>query len=154
MTGSAVRRRVFRRGRAFARGTNSPWRCSTSRGRCYRTGGWPVTTRWADRPSFAGNYARVANPGAPGLAVPSNTLIRDLETNPPANAGNGRPAKQPFVQVQRWCAGLSASAWTRLDVRDGTKGPLVIEAVQCRVQARLGKGVGPEESRRAGSHHA
>jgi hypothetical protein len=30
-------------------------------------------------------------------------------------------------------------------VRDGTKGPLVVEAVQCRVTARLGKRVGPDE---------
>lgn len=79
------------------------------------------------------------------LAVPANTLIRDLETAPPVYAGRGRPAQQPFVQVQRWCAALPASAWTRLDVRDGTKGPLVIEAVQRRVLARLGKDVGPEE---------
>jgi SRSO17 transposase len=79
------------------------------------------------------------------LAVPANTLIRNLETNPPANAGDRRPAKAPFMQAQRWCAGLTASAWTRLDVRDGVKGPLVIEAVQCRVQARLGKRIGPEE---------
>lgn len=79
------------------------------------------------------------------LAVPSNTTVRDLTTDPPAYAGRGRPADRPFVQVRRWCAALPATAWTRLDVRDGTKGPLVIEAVQCRVMARLGKGVGPEE---------
>jgi SRSO17 transposase len=79
------------------------------------------------------------------LAVPSNTKVRDLTSDPPAYAGCGRPAERPFVQVRRWCAALPASAWTRLDVRDGTKGPLVIEAVQCRVTARLGTGVGPEE---------
>ena len=79
------------------------------------------------------------------LAVPSTTKVRDLSTDPPAYAGRGRPAERPFVQVRRWCAALPATAWTRLDVRDGTKGPLVIEAVQCRVTARLGKGVGPEE---------
>ena len=79
------------------------------------------------------------------LAVPSNLVIRDLETDPPVYAGHGRPAERPFVQVRRWCAALPASAWTRLDVRDGTKGPLVIEAVQCRVTARLGRSAGPEE---------
>jgi SRSO17 transposase len=79
------------------------------------------------------------------LAVPSNTRVRDLEAEPPPDAGHGRPAERPFVQVQAWCAALPASAWTRLDVRDGEKGPLVIEAVQCRVQARLGRGIGPEE---------
>ena len=79
------------------------------------------------------------------LAVPSNTLIRDLEKDPPAYAGRGRYPTQPFVQVQRWCAALPDSAWTSLDVRDGEKGPLVIEAVQCRVTAKLGKAAGPEE---------
>jgi SRSO17 transposase len=79
------------------------------------------------------------------LAVPANTLIRDLETDPPAYAGRGRYPKQPFVQVRRWCAALPATAWTQLDVRDGTKGPLLIEAVQCRVQAHLGQSAGPEE---------
>lgn len=79
------------------------------------------------------------------LAVPSNTLIRDLETEPPAYAGRGRHPKQPFVQVRRWCAALPASAWTPIDVRDGEKGPLVMEALQRRVTARLGKQVGPDE---------
>jgi SRSO17 transposase len=79
------------------------------------------------------------------LAVPSNTRIRDLETAPPVYAGRGRPAEQPFVPVRRWCAALPATAWTRLDVRDGAKGPLAIEAVPCRVTARLGQGAGPEE---------
>ena len=77
--------------------------------------------------------------------MPSNLVIRDLETDPPVYAGRGRPAERPFVQVRRWCAALPATAWTRLDVRDGTKGPLVIEAVQCRVTARLGRRAGPEE---------
>ena len=79
------------------------------------------------------------------LAVPSTTLIRDLETEPPAYSGRGRPPQRPFAQVQRWCTSLPASAWTRLDVRDGEKGPLVIEAVRRRVTARLGQNVGPEE---------
>ena len=79
------------------------------------------------------------------LAVPSNTLIRDLETDPPDYVGRGRPPERPFVQVRRWCAALPATAWTRLDVRDGEKGPLVTEALQCRVTARLGQSAGPEE---------
>jgi SRSO17 transposase len=80
------------------------------------------------------------------LAVPSNTTIRDLEATPPEYGGRGRPPKSPFVRVDRWCAALPASAWTRLDVRDGEKGPLVIDAVKRRVQARgSGRGEGPEE---------
>ena len=79
------------------------------------------------------------------LAVPSNTCIRDLEKEPPAYAGQGRPPERPYQQARRWCAALPDSAWTSLDVRDGEKGPLVIEAVQCRVTAKLGKAAGPEE---------
>jgi hypothetical protein len=84
------------------------------------------------------------------LAVPSNTLIRDLESELPAYGGRGCRPQQPFRRVDRWCATLPETAWTRIDVRDGEKGPLVIETVQRRVQARSGRQVGPE-SRRAGT---
>lgn len=79
------------------------------------------------------------------LAVPSTTLIRNLETEPPAYAGRGRPRQRPYQQVHRWCAALPETTWTPLDVRDGDKGPLLTEAVRCRVTARLGKKNGPEE---------
>lgn len=80
------------------------------------------------------------------LAVPSNTLFRDAEASPPEHAGRGRPPKVPWQRVDRWCAALPASAWTTLDVRDGEKGPLVIEATKRRVQARTPSGgTGPEE---------
>ena len=36
-------------------------------------------------------------------------------------------------------AGLDASDWTVVDVRDGTKGPLIVEAVKRRVVARTEK---------------
>ena len=58
------------------------------------------------------------------LAVPSDTPIRDPEGDPPAYAGRGRPPGRPFVRVSRWCAALPATAWTRIDVRDGTRGPV------------------------------
>jgi SRSO17 transposase len=80
------------------------------------------------------------------LAVPSNTTIRDLEATPPEYGGRGRPPKSPLVRVDRWCAALPASAWTRLDVRDGEKGPLMVDAVKRRVQSRgSGNGAGLEE---------
>ena len=79
------------------------------------------------------------------LAVPSNTRVRDLEADPPAYSGRGRRPGRPFVRVARWCAALPATAWTRIDVRDGSKGPLEIEVVACRVTAKLGRATGPEE---------
>jgi len=70
------------------------------------------------------------------LAVPSNTSVRDLEGPLPPYAGRGPRPKQPFQHVDRWCASLSESEWTRLDVRDSEKGPLVLEIVKRRVLAR------------------
>jgi SRSO17 transposase len=80
------------------------------------------------------------------LAVPSNTLIRDSDAAPPEYSGRGRPAMNPFVRVDRWCAALPDAAWTTIEVRDGEKGPLVVEVVKCRVHARTPTGgTGPEE---------
>jgi SRSO17 transposase len=80
------------------------------------------------------------------LAVPSNTTIRDLEATPPEYSGHGPRPKVPFMRVDRWCAAQLESAWTSLDVRDGEKGPLVIEVMKRRVEARTAtRGTGPEE---------
>jgi len=80
------------------------------------------------------------------LAVPSNTLIRDLEATPPAYPGRGPRPRSPFIRVDVWCKKLPEDAWTTIDVRDGEKGPLVIETVKRRVQARTEKGgTGPDE---------
>lgn len=80
------------------------------------------------------------------LAVPSNTTIRDLEATPPEYSGHGRRPMVPFMRADRWCAALPESAWTTLEVRDGEKGPLVIDVVKRRVQGRTAKGgTGPEE---------
>lgn len=70
------------------------------------------------------------------LAVPSNTLIRDLLAEPPPYAGRGKPPKSPFVRVARWCVALPETAWQRIEVRDGEKGPLVVEAARGVVQAK------------------
>ena len=70
------------------------------------------------------------------LAVPSNTGIRDLDSALPAYGGRGQPPKQPFQRVDRWRDSLSDDAWTRVDVGDGEKGPLVLEIAKRRVVAR------------------
>jgi SRSO17 transposase len=80
------------------------------------------------------------------LAVPSNTTIRDLEIEPPAYNGRGRQPKQPFQQVRKWCESLSKAAWTRLEVRDAEKGPLVVEMVKRRIVAKIDRKVGDEET--------
>lgn len=80
------------------------------------------------------------------LAVPSNTLIRDLEAEPPPYSGRGRQPKSPYVRVDRWCKSLPKSAWTTVDVRDGEKGPLVVEAANVRVRAKTAPGDGFDET--------
>jgi SRSO17 transposase len=80
------------------------------------------------------------------LGVPSNTLVRDLDVPPPGYSGRGRHPMSPFLRLDRWRAALPEGAWTRVDVRDGEKGPLVVEVVSRRVQARTETGgTGPEE---------
>jgi SRSO17 transposase len=73
------------------------------------------------------------------LAVPSNTLVRDLAAEPPPYRGHGPHPQVPFRRVDRWCAALPANAWTTIDVRDGEKGPLVVQVVKGRVLARTEK---------------
>jgi len=81
------------------------------------------------------------------LAVPSNTTIRDLEGRRPTYQGRGRKPKRSFQQVRSWAASLSPSKWIEIDVRDGEKGPLVMEMVKRRVVARTEKRrIGPEET--------
>jgi len=70
------------------------------------------------------------------LAVPSNTLVRDLSAEPPPYAGRGRHPQVPFTRVDRWCAALPDDAWQTIAVRDGEKGPLTVQAVRTLVQAR------------------
>ena len=76
------------------------------------------------------------------LAVPANTGVRDLEETPPPYQGKGARPKPPFRNVTRWREALPEEAWTRVDVRDGEKGPLVMEIVKTRVQARTERGRG------------
>jgi len=68
------------------------------------------------------------------LAVPCNTTIRDLEIPAPEYSGSGRPSKRPSARVDRWTAERCSDDWTRIDVRDGEKGPIVVEALKRRVE--------------------
>jgi SRSO17 transposase len=80
------------------------------------------------------------------LAVPANTLIRDLDAPLPEYAGHGRHPMTPFVRVDQWCGLRSDACWTTIEVRDGEKGPLAVDVVKCRVRARTPTGgTGPEE---------
>lgn len=70
------------------------------------------------------------------LAVPSNTLIRDLTVQPPVGTGRGRPPQRPWQCVTDWAQAQPDAEWIALDVRDGSKGPLLVELLTTRVKAR------------------
>jgi SRSO17 transposase len=81
------------------------------------------------------------------LAVPSNTLVRDLGATPPPYGGHGRRPVVPFTRADRWRAARAENAWAVVDVRDGDKGPLVVQVATARVQARTDRHrAGPEET--------
>ena len=70
------------------------------------------------------------------LAVPSNTSMRDMAVEPPEYSGRSRRPQRPWQHVEAWSQSLDDTAWHRIDVRDGSKGPLVVEAVKRRVVSR------------------
>jgi SRSO17 transposase len=70
------------------------------------------------------------------LAVPSNTLVRDLVPADPPYSGQGRRRRTPFVRADLWREGLPEDAWETIDVRDGEKGPLVVQGAWTLVQAK------------------
>jgi SRSO17 transposase len=70
------------------------------------------------------------------LAVPANTSMRDMEGELLAYSGRGRHPQRSWQSVEAWSQALDDTAWHRIDVRDGSKGPLVVEAVKRRVVSR------------------
>jgi len=74
------------------------------------------------------------------LEVPSNTLVRDQEIEAPPYRGYGRRPMVPFGRVSKLRERLPQDAWTRIEVRDGEKGPIVVEIVKRRVFARTETG--------------
>ena len=71
------------------------------------------------------------------LAIPCDTLIRDLDAKAPEYQGRGRLPKTPFERVDQWRDALAEDAWTRIKVRDGEKGPLSVEVATCRVRTKI-----------------
>jgi len=69
------------------------------------------------------------------LAVPSNTQIRDVAAPSPPGSGRGRPRRAPFVGVDDGARARAADAWQTIEVRDGEKGPVVVQAARALVQA-------------------
>jgi SRSO17 transposase len=80
------------------------------------------------------------------LGVPCTTMMRNLEAPRPEYSGRGRRPKAPWQSVTDWRKALHPTAWRRLTVRDGEKGPVAIEMVKRQVQTRIAhKRTGPQE---------
>lgn len=81
------------------------------------------------------------------LEVPSNTVIRDLEAPSLARTGRRGPApKAPFGSVADWAKSIPTSSWSRVFVRDGEKGPQILDVATTRVRTRTErKKEGPRE---------
>jgi SRSO17 transposase len=84
------------------------------------------------------------------LAVPSHTTMRALEVEPPEASGRGRRPKRPWPSVAAWRQALADETWRRIEVRDGAKGPLVVETVKRRVVARTHRRQQGDEEIRVG----
>jgi SRSO17 transposase len=70
------------------------------------------------------------------LAVPSNTLVRDLVAPDPPYSGQGRRKRTPFLRADVWRAALAEGDWETVEVRDGEKGPLLTQVAWTLVQAK------------------
>jgi SRSO17 transposase len=71
------------------------------------------------------------------LDVPGGTNVRDLSAPAPRRKHKrGRAPKVQFVSASAWKDALPDKAWTRVHIRDGTKGPMVVWAAWTRVQTK------------------
>ena len=111
-----------------------PWNCWRNRVRRCLIAGSPGTTKWAVRAGFAD--VCVDWTSNPCWLVPSHTSIRDREVEAPVGTGRGRPLQRPWQSVSDWAEAQPAHAWTKRDVRDAAQGPLLVEAIKCRVRTR------------------
>jgi SRSO17 transposase len=79
--------------------------------------------------------------------VPADTLIRDLEAEPPQQQRRcGSLPKMPFETVSHWAMRQPKNRWQQIEVRAGEKGVVQVEAMTVRVQTQYRRRrSGPEE---------
>lgn len=69
------------------------------------------------------------------LEIPSHLLVCEAE-DPPRTGKRGQPRKASFQRAGKWMDAVPERDWTRVHIRDGVKGPLVVWAARARVRAR------------------
>lgn len=79
------------------------------------------------------------------LDVPSNTLVRPIHQLPRGKRGPGRPPGNHASRASDWARARKSGAWVRILTRDGTKGPVYVEATSAIVETRLDQSFGPRE---------
>jgi SRSO17 transposase len=68
------------------------------------------------------------------LAVPSNTKVRDLGVFDTETSGESPSTVHCSQRVDRWVAGCDDEEWTEIEVRDGEKGPITVDAIKRPVE--------------------
>lgn len=80
------------------------------------------------------------------LDVPSNTLVRPIrQPPPPRRHRRGRPPGPRGLRASEWARTRKSGAWVRVLTRDGTKGPIYVEATSTEVETRIDQSFGPRE---------
>src|SRR5262249_61136334 len=125
-------------------GTSSWWRCST-RPRCPSAALSPNPGQRCRCRSSRHHPCRCGRCPRPREASGSRS-DRDMHAGKnmgimtsqkkPTPERKGRPPPRPWQSVVAWSQALEEAAWRRIDVRDGSQGPLVVEAVKRRVVSR------------------
>ncbi len=68
------------------------------------------------------------------FAVPSNTNIRIVETVPYEATQTEASISGTNIQIAKWAATQPAAQWSKIEVRDTEKGPLIIELTMSPVE--------------------
>ena len=81
------------------------------------------------------------------LDVPCSTQVRDLEARrPPRRPGSkSRHLVVPFRRAEDWASAQPPGRWHAIPVKQGEKGPIVVQAIMTRVQTRFDSRLGPQE---------
>ena len=119
---------------ATARAINWPWRCWGKTALGCRRGGLPGMTRWGALTGFVVDWPLWVS----GMCwrcqrTPRCVIWRQSRL---CTAVGGGPPSGPGKASRHGVSGVADEAWPRSNVRDGSKGPLIVEVGKRRVVSR------------------